>query len=133
MALLVDPGTDCEDELPTPASAPVVVDQQMDSELQRRVFVDVVSLPAMITPVGDMDGTLRMPQAECPVVAPPAMPALMNGPSQTLSSVGPKCVSPMESARVPASVDVSPALRSPPVVTVSCTFMWRVASCLPLR
>ena len=77
VAPLVDPGTDCEDELPTPACPPAVVDQQMDSELQK-VFIDVVSLPTMVTPVCDMDGTLRMPQAECPVVAPPAVPAFVN-------------------------------------------------------
>ena len=69
VAPLVDPGTDCEDELPTPACPPAVVDQEMDSELQK-VFIDVVSLPTMVTPVCDMDGTHRMPQAECPVVAP---------------------------------------------------------------
>ena len=76
-----------------------------------------------MTPVGDMDGTLRMPQAECPVVAPPAMPALVNRPAQTLSSVGPKCVSPIESSRFPMSINVSPALRSPPLVTVHEDFM----------
>ena len=59
MAPLVDPGTDCEDELPTPAGPPAVVDQEMDSELQK-VFIDVVSLPTMVTPVSDMDGTLHL-------------------------------------------------------------------------
>ena len=56
VAPLVDPGTDCEDELPTPACPPAVVDQHMDRELQK-VFIDVVSLPTMVTPVCDMDGT----------------------------------------------------------------------------
>ena len=42
MAPLVDPGTDCEDELPTPAGPPADVDQDMDSELQK-VFIDKVS------------------------------------------------------------------------------------------
>ena len=102
--------------------APAVVDQQMDRELQK-VFIDVVSLPTMVNPVGDMDGTLCMPQAECPVVAPLAVPALVNWPAQTLSSVGPICVSPIESSRLPASVGVSPALRSPPLVTVPEDFM----------
>ena len=59
MAPLVDPGTDCEDELPTPACLPAVVDQQMDRALQK-VFIDI-SLPTMVTPVCDMYGTLRMP------------------------------------------------------------------------
>ena len=39
------------------------------------MFIDVVSLPTMVTPVGDMDGTLRM----CPVVAPPAGPRELAG------------------------------------------------------
>ena len=86
VAPLVDPGTDCEDELPTPAGPPVVVDQEMDSELQK-VFIDVVSLPTMVTPVSDVDGTLCMSQAECPVVAPAAVPAFVIRPSLTPSIV----------------------------------------------
>ena len=35
MAPLVYPGTDCEDELPTPAGPPAVVVEEMDSELQK--------------------------------------------------------------------------------------------------
>ena len=62
VAPLVDPGTDCEDELSTPACPPAVVDQQMDRGLQN-VFIDVVSLPTMVTPVCDIDGTLRMPDS----------------------------------------------------------------------
>ena len=77
----------------------------------------------MVTPVCDIDGTLHMPQAECPVVAPPAVPALMNWPSQTLSSAGPKRVSPIGFSRPTASVGVSPVLRSPPLVTVPEDFM----------
>ena len=122
VAPLVDPGTDCEDELPTPASPPAVVDQQIDRELQN-VFIDVVSLPTMVTPVCDIDGTLHMPQAECPVVAPPAAPALVNWPSQTLSSAGPKRVLPIGFSHPPASVGVLPVLRSPPLVTVPEDFM----------
>ena len=94
MAPLVDLGTDCEDELPTPACPPVVFDQQIDRELQN-VFIDVVSLPTMVTPVCDIYGALRMPQAELPVVAPPAVQALVNWQSQTLSSAGQKRVSPI--------------------------------------
>ena len=40
VAPLVDPGTDCEDELPTPAGPTAVVDQEIDSELQK-VSIDV--------------------------------------------------------------------------------------------
>ena len=89
VAPLVDPETDCKDELPTPAGPPADVDQEMDSELQK-VSIDVVSLPTMVTPVSDRDGTLRMPQAECPVVAPPAVSAFVIRPSMTTSSVGRK-------------------------------------------
>ena len=52
---LVDPGTDCEDELLIPADPPAIADQEMDNELQK-VFIDVVSLPTMVTPVSDMLG-----------------------------------------------------------------------------
>ena len=55
MASLVDPGTDCEDELPIPAGPPAEVGHVMDSELEK-VFIDVVSLPTMVTPVCEMDG-----------------------------------------------------------------------------
>ena len=33
MTPLVDPGTNCEDEMPIPAGAPADVGQEMDSEL----------------------------------------------------------------------------------------------------
>ena len=58
---LVDPGTDCEDELPAPADRLAVDNTDMDSELQS-VFVDVVSLPAMIIPVSDVDRVLDAPE-----------------------------------------------------------------------
>ena len=50
------------DELPIPAGPPADVGQEMDSELQK-VFIDVVSLPTMVTPVSDMDGAFHVPQA----------------------------------------------------------------------
>ena len=117
MAPLVDPGTDCEDELPTPAGPPADVDQNMDSEL-REVFIDVISLPAMLTPVSDMDGTLCMPQAECPVVAPPAVSTFVSRPSVTTSSAGPKLLSSISFSSSPASVGHSPVPRTSPFVAV---------------
>ena len=60
LAPLVDPGTDCEDELPAPDDVPAVGNQDMDSELQS-VFIDVVSLPTMITHVSDVDRALCAP------------------------------------------------------------------------
>ena len=55
---LTDPGTDLEDELPTPAASPVTVDHgaaplsaQVDVDIDLvRVFEDVGTLPAMVTP-----------------------------------------------------------------------------------
>ena len=61
---LVDPGTDFEDELPTSAASPVTVDHgaaplstQADVDVELgRVFEDVGTLPAMVTPVSDPEG-----------------------------------------------------------------------------
>ena len=64
----------------------------------------------MVTPVNDMDGTLHMPQAECPVIAPPAVSAFVIRPSMTTSSAGPKPLS------LILSVGVSPGPRTSPVV-----------------
>ena len=61
MTPLVDPGTDCEDELPDPADIQSVPDHVMDGELQS-VFMDVASLPTMITPVSDVDRECCAPE-----------------------------------------------------------------------
>ena len=61
---LVDPGTDLEDELPTPSASPVTVDRgvaplsaQADVDVELgRVFEDVGTLPAMVNPVSDPEG-----------------------------------------------------------------------------
>ena len=115
VAPLVDPGTDCEDELPIPAGPPADVGHEMDSE-RKKVFIDVVSLPTMVTPVSDMDGALRVPQAECAVIAPSAVSAFVIRPSMAASPAGPKLLS-------PASVGVSPVPRTSPVVAVPEDFM----------
>ena len=57
---LVDPGTDFEDELPTSVTvdhgaAPLSTQADVDVELGR-VFEDVGTLPAMVTPVSDPEG-----------------------------------------------------------------------------
>ena len=58
---LTDPGTDLEDELPTPAASPVTVDHgDVDVDLVR-VFEDVGTLPAMLTPVSDPEGGGGLP------------------------------------------------------------------------
>ena len=92
------------------------------SELDK-VFIDVVSLPTMVTPVCDMDGALCIPQAECPVIALPAMSAFVIQPSMATSPAGPKLLSPILSPPSPASVGVSSVPRTSPVVAVPEDFM----------
>ena len=82
MTPLVDPGTDCEDELPAPADRPAAHNTDMDSELQS-VFVDVVSLPAMITPVSDVDRALDAPEYVDAVIPPPAVFPITSRPLTT--------------------------------------------------
>ena len=77
----------------------------------------------MVTPVSDMDVTLRTPQAECPVLAPPAVSAFVIWPSMTTSSAGLKLLSPILFSPSPASVGVSPVPRTSPVLAVPEDFM----------
>ena len=116
---LVDPGTDCEDELPAPADWPAVDNTDMDSELQS-VFVDVVSLPAMITPVSDVDRALDAPEYVDAVIAPPAVfPATSRPPTATTSGGG--GLSRLTPTRPPASVTSERG--TPPVVAVPEDFV----------
>ena len=86
VAPLVDPGTDCEDELLARADVPAVGNQEMDSELQS-VFIDVVSLPIMITPVSEVDSALCAPDYVDAVIAPPAVsPVVIRPPTATTSA-----------------------------------------------
>ena len=70
----MDPGTDLEDELPTPAASPVTVDHgaaplsaQADVDVELgRVFEDVGTLPAMVNPVSDPEGGLIVTPAGYP-------------------------------------------------------------------
>ena len=79
----IDPGTDLEDELSTPANSPAAADYgvaplsvlaDVDIDLEQ-VFGDVGSLPAMVTPVCDLDRGLG--PAECPVLAPPGVSVIV--------------------------------------------------------
>ena len=75
----IDPGTDLEDELSTPANSPAAADHgvvslsaQADVDIDlEQVFGDVGSLPAMVIPVCDLDGGHGVTPAECPVREPP--------------------------------------------------------------
>ena len=126
----VDTGTDLEDELSIPASPPADVNHEVvlymraevDSELEQ-VFGDVGSLPTMVTAVCDIDGALRVPPVECPVIAPPGVSASVTRPSMAPSPEGPKCLSPGFSHPSPASVDVLSVPRTSPVVAVPEEFM----------
>ena len=84
----MDPGTDCKYELPAPADMPSVGNQVMDSELQS-VFIDVVSLPTMITPVSDVDRALCAPEYVDAVIAPPAVLPVMTRPPMVSNLLSP--------------------------------------------
>ena len=87
MTPLVDPGTDCEDELPDPADIQSVPNQMIDGELQS-VFMDVASLPTMITPVSDVDRAWCAPEYVDAVIAPPAvLPVVIRAPAAATSAV----------------------------------------------
>ena len=84
MTPLVDPGTDCENELPDPADIQSVPDQVMDGELQS-FFMDVA--PTMITPVSDVDRAWCAPDYVDAVIAPPAvLPVVIRAPATSAVS-----------------------------------------------
>ena len=122
VAPLVDPGTDCDDELPVPADPPVVVNQEMDSELQN-VFIDVVSLPTMVTPVSDIGRAFCAPEEQGPVIAPPAVSTVVIRPSTAMTSAGLKLLSPILPPASATSVGISPMPRTHPVVAAPEDFM----------
>ena len=115
MTPLVDPGTDCEDELRAPADMPSVENQLMDSELQS-VFIDVTSLPTMITPVSDVDRAWCAPENVDAVIAPPAvLPVVTRAPAAATSAVS-NALSPIQSL---AAMGIMSEIGTPPVTAVS--------------
>ena len=127
----VDPGTDLEDELSTPASPPAVVNHavvslsvwaEMDNELEQ-VFVDVGSLPTMVTHVCDPDGALHMTPAECPVIVAPAVSSCVIQPLMVSSPAGPDVGSPEFSHPSTGSVGDLLENRSSPVVSAPEGFL----------
>ena len=121
----VDPGTDLEDELSIPASPPADVNHtvvslsvraEVDNELEQ-VFVDVSSLPTMVTPVCDPDGALRMTPAECPVIVAPGVSTCVIQPLMASSPAGPDVGSPGFSHPSTGSVGDLLGNRSSPVVS----------------
>ena len=127
----VDTGTDLEDELSIPACPPADVNHEVvplsmraevDNELEQ-VFVDMGSLPTMVTPVCDIDREIRVPPAEYPVIAPPAVLAFVTRPSMAPSLAGPKFLSPGFYHPSPASVGVPSVPWTSPLVAVPEEFM----------
>ena len=122
VAPLVDPGIDCEDELPAPADMPAVGNQEMDSELQN-VFIDVVSLRTMITPVSDVDRALCAPEYRAPVIAPPAISPVVIRPPTATTSAEPNLLSPIRPLASSTAVGISSKSSTPPVAAVSEDFL----------
>ena len=114
---LVDPGTDCEDELPAPADMPAVGNQDMDSELQS-VFIDVVSLPTMITPVSDVDRVLCAPEYVDAVIAPPVVLPVMTWPPTATTSAESNLLPLIRSPASSTEVGISSERGTPPVAAV---------------
>ena len=96
---------------------PKVDNTDMDSELQS-VFVDVVSLPTMITPVSDVDRVIDAPEYVDAVIAPPAVLPATSWPPTATTSAG---LSRLSSTRPPASLTSERG--TPPVVAVPEDFL----------
>ena len=96
---------------------PVVGSQDMDSELQS-VFVDVVSLPRMITPVSDVDRVLCAPEYVDAVIAPPAVSPVVTRPPTATTSAEPNLLSPIRSPTSSTAVGISSERSTPPVAAV---------------
>ena len=122
VAPLVDPGTDCEDELPAPADMPAVDNQDMDNELQS-VFIDVVSLRTIITPVSDVDRALCAPEYVDAVIAPPAILPVMSRPPTATTSAESNLLSPIRSPASSIAVGISLERGTPPVAAVPEDFL----------
>ena len=111
-----------EDELPAPADVPVVSNQDMDSELQS-VFIDVVSLLTMITPVSDVDRALCTPDYLDAVIAPPAVSPVVTRPPTATTSAEPNLLSPIRSLASATAVGISSEQSTPPVAAVPEDFL----------
>ena len=119
---LVDLGTDCEDELPARADMHVVDNPDMDSELQS-VFVDVISLPTIITPVSDVDRALDAPEYVDAVIAPPAVLPVTSRPPTATTSVESSRLSLTRPSASSTAVGISSKRGTPPVVAVPEDFL----------
>ena len=98
VAPLVDPGTDVEDEQPTPVGSPSpVVDRAVplsassgvDLELTR-VLLEVGVLPVMVTPIVDPEVGSSMTPAEYPVPPIPELSVVVSDPLEAASPCRPR-------------------------------------------
>ena len=92
-----------------------VGNQGMDSELQS-LFIDVVSLPTMITPVTDR--ALCAPDYADAVIAPPAVSPVVTRPPTATTSAEPNLLSPIRSPASATAVGISSEGTTPPVAAV---------------
>ena len=137
VAPLVDPGTDVEDEQPTPVGSPSpVVDRAvplsassgLDLELTR-VLLEVGVMPVMVTPIVNPEGASSMTPVEYPVPPIPELSVVVSDPLEVASPARPAGGSPARNESLlsqispPGSVaqafssPTSPVLRSTPDVS----------------
>ena len=95
---------------------------EMDNELEQ-AFVEVGSLPTMVTPICDPDGALRMTPAECPVIVAPGVSSCVIQPFMASSPVGPHVGSPGFSHPSTGSMGDLLGNRSSPVVSAPEGFL----------
>ena len=88
----------------------------MDNELEQ-VFMDINSLPTIVTPVGDPEGALCMTPAEYPVIVAPSVSSCVIQPLLASSPAGPDVRSPGFSHPSTGSVGDLLGNRSSPVVS----------------
>ena len=92
VAPLLDPGTDCEDELPSPDTSPMVIGHgvallppQIEEDVDlAQVLAEFGTLPEIVTPIHDPQdermappAESRMPEAQVGLLVAPAGPAVV--------------------------------------------------------
>ena len=87
------------------------------------MFIDVVSLPTMITPVSDVDRALCAPEYVDAVIAPPAVLPVMTRPPTATTSAESNLLSPIRSPASPTAVGISSERGTPPVAAVPEDFL----------
>ena len=130
VAPLVDPGTDVEDERPTPVgllspvvdgTVPLPAPSGVDMELAQ-IFLEVGVLPAMVTPVVEPEGESAMTPARYPVPPILELSVMVTDTLEAASSAGPAVWSPARDesllAQISPSGSVVQAVSSPKLPVV---------------